>query len=132
MNLHNVEIPHDKPYSIIIIEMPTTNLRNRRYRVEGYDYESDVEVFVSGDLGYCNEQFEWIRDRISEAGMNVGEVGSHSIHVPRQMLINTDPKIVTRNIVNNLARYPIIKSEKMRLAHRLANVNKKLNGAYSK
>ena len=130
LKLHGVEIPTDKPYSVILLEMRTANLNRRVYGVQGMAYQSpDTQIFVYGDLKHCHEEFTWIRDRIIEAGLYAQEVGQYSIYVPRHLLVNCTPQMVTKKIMQVLRDYPKLKEERRRVARRLAAYNKHTNGA---
>ena len=126
LELHGIAIP-DKPYSIVLMESRTAGFNRRVFIIEGWD-NKETAVFLYGDYEHCYEQFTQIREQISDAGMYVREVGRHSAHVYRHMLVNVTPQTITRQILKNLIRYPIIKQERLMMEYRIADHNRGSNG----
>ena len=93
-------IPKKKRYSIIICE----SISPTPYRVEGYDFETDIDILEYGTLEQCNKFFDNIKIELSKQGNYVVETGCYISHIqiPRQILINCTPYNVWKVIYKNL------------------------------
>ena len=90
-------IPTDRPYSIVIFETFIDP-----YRVEGYDHETDIDIFGKGTLAACNARFDTLKTYLCNAGHRVQETGRRPL-VPRHMLINASPSHIWKVLYQNLA-----------------------------
>ena len=93
-------IPNKKPYSIVICEAVYPS----PYRVEGYDLETDPEIFGFGTLEECTKMFESLKNQLIEQGNYVVEVGCcvSKTQVPRSLCINYPPYEVWKVLYRNL------------------------------
>ena len=94
----------DSPYSIAIFDTVIA-----LYRVEGYDLETDIDIFGHGTLAVCNERFETLKTELCNAGHRVQETGCRPM-VPRHMLINASPYHIWKVLYQNLAGKPCVLS----------------------
>ena len=91
-------IPTDRPYSIVILETFIDP-----YRVEGYNLETDIDIFGKGSLAACNARFDTLKTELCNAGHRVQETGCRPM-VPRHMFINASPSHIWKVLYQNLGK----------------------------
>ena len=107
-------IPTDKPYSIVIFRTFIDP-----YRVEGYDHETDIDIFGKGTLAACNQLFDTIKAALGNAGHRVQETGYRGIMLPRTVLINASPYHIWKTLYDTLRGQPSIRNTDKILRERI-------------